>query len=63
MLSACAKGDVDQAMAKLTELWDHGYSAIDIVSTVFRVTRSTEILAEYMKLQFIKVRVLLLCLR
>lgn len=61
LLSACSKGDIDGAMEKITELWDHGYSAVDIVTTVFRVTKSTEILAEYMKLQFIKVR--LVCCR
>lgn len=40
MVRACQKGDVDGAMVKLNELWTQGYSAIDIVVTVFRVTKT-----------------------
>lgn len=39
-IRACVKGDVDVAMAKLTSLWDQGYSAVDIVVTFFRVVKT-----------------------
>jgi replication factor C subunit 2/4 len=55
IISSCRKGDIDAAMKKLQELWDHGYSAVDIVTTLFRVTKSSESLAEYLKLEFIRV--------
>lgn len=40
MVKACLKGDIDGAMEKLTELWDQGYSAVDIVVTIFRVVKT-----------------------
>jgi len=50
----CMKGDVDGAMEKLTELWDQGYSAVDIVVTLFRVVKTFDEMAEYTKLEYIK---------
>ncbi|KAH9950899.1 P-loop containing nucleoside triphosphate hydrolase protein [Amylocystis lapponica] len=40
IIRACLKGNIDTAMEKLNELWDQGYSAVDIVVTVFRVVKS-----------------------
>ena len=40
MIRACLKGDVDLAMEKLGELWNQGYSAVDIVVTILRVVKS-----------------------
>ncbi|CDO75492.1 hypothetical protein BN946_scf184935.g28 [Trametes cinnabarina] len=40
MVRACLKSDIDAAMDKLNELWDQGYSAVDIVVTIFRVVRT-----------------------
>lgn len=40
ILRSCEKGDIDTAMNGLTELWDQGYSAVDIVVTIFRVVKS-----------------------
>jgi DNA polymerase III delta prime subunit len=40
MIRACLKSDVDQAMEKLSELWNQGYSAVDIVVTIFRVVKT-----------------------
>lgn len=34
------KGDIDGAMEKLNELWEQGYSAVDIIVTVFRVVKT-----------------------
>lgn len=56
IIRACQKGDIDGAMEKLGELWHQGYSAVDIVVTVFRVVKTFDELPEYMKLEFIKVR-------
>ncbi len=39
-IKSCLKGDVDGALEKLKELWDQGYSAVDIVVTLFRVVKS-----------------------
>lgn len=57
ILEACARGDVDGALDKLDEVWNTGYSSLDIVTTLFRVTRSLDTLAEPVKLDFIRVRV------
>ncbi|KAK9897077.1 P-loop containing nucleoside triphosphate hydrolase protein [Cystobasidium minutum MCA 4210] len=54
MISACEKGDIDNAMDALGELWAQGYSAVDIVSTIFRVVKNNETMPEYRKLEFIK---------
>jgi DNA polymerase III delta prime subunit len=42
MLGACQKGDVDLALDGLRGLWDQGYSAVDIVVTIFRVTKTMD---------------------
>jgi len=39
-IKSCLKGDVDGALEKLKELRDQGYSAVDIVVTLFRVVKS-----------------------
>ena len=40
MMRACAKGDIENSMIKLQELWDQGYSAVDIIVTIFRVVKT-----------------------
>jgi replication factor C subunit 2/4 len=57
MLQACRQGDADVALRGLEELWQQGYSAVDIITTVFRVTKQLDDLDEYLKLEFIKVGV------
>lgn len=54
IIRSCIKGDVNSAMEKLTELWDQGYSAVDIVVTLFRVVKTFDELPEYTKLEYIK---------
>lgn len=49
MLKACQRGEVDVALEKLDYLWVQGYAAVDIVSTIFRVTKSMDELPEYLK--------------
>ncbi|KAI0698392.1 P-loop containing nucleoside triphosphate hydrolase protein [Cerioporus squamosus] len=54
MIRSCIKGDIDGAMDRLNELWDQGYSAVDIVVTVFRVVKTFDEIPEYTKLEYIK---------
>ncbi|EPQ60372.1 P-loop containing nucleoside triphosphate hydrolase protein [Gloeophyllum trabeum ATCC 11539] len=54
IIRACTKGDINDAMDKLSELWAQGYSAVDIVVTIFRVVKTSDELPEYTKLEFIK---------
>ncbi|KAF8506713.1 P-loop containing nucleoside triphosphate hydrolase protein [Russula emetica] len=54
MIRACSKGDIEHSMAKLQELWDQGYSAVDIIVTIFRVVKTFDELPEYTKLEYIK---------
>ncbi|KAI0285294.1 P-loop containing nucleoside triphosphate hydrolase protein [Russula aff. rugulosa BPL654] len=54
MMRACSKGDIEHSMAKLQELWDQGYSAVDIIVTIFRVVKTFDELPEYTKLEYIK---------
>lgn len=60
MIKACNEGKIDSALEKLEELWDKGYSAVDIISTMFRVTKTIDSLSEHAKLNFIKVGTILL---
>ncbi|KAK4127936.1 DNA replication factor C-like protein [Parathielavia appendiculata] len=54
MLKACYEGNVDSALDTLRELWDLGYSSHDIISTMFKVTKTIPTLSEHAKLEFIK---------
>jgi len=54
IIRACHKGDIDGSLEKLRDLWDQGYSAVDIITTIFRVVKTFDELPEYSKLEFIK---------
>lgn len=54
VLKACWEGRVEGALEGLQELWTLGYSCHDIVSTMFRVTKSMDGLSEHARLEFIK---------
>jgi len=54
MLKNCAEGKVDASLDILRELWDLGYSSHDIISTMFRVTKSMPGLTEYGRLEFVR---------
>lgn len=53
MIKACQEQKLDQGLEELTTLWDKGYSAVDIISTMFKVTKSMDI-DEGLKLEIIK---------
>ncbi|OQR71477.1 replication factor C subunit 2-like [Tropilaelaps mercedesae] len=54
IIEFCAKGDINEAYARMKTLHSMGYAAEDIISNMFRVTKSHSELAEYIKLEFIK---------
>ncbi|GAA6004971.1 hypothetical protein JCM11491_002294 [Sporobolomyces phaffii] len=54
LIKDCVKANVDDAMLKLEDLWNYGYSAVDIVSTLFRVVKGMDAMQEKLKLEFIK---------
>ncbi|KAJ2478430.1 replication factor C subunit 4, partial [Coemansia sp. RSA 2131] len=56
MLAACSKGDVDPAVTCISHLWAQGYSAVDIITAIFRVVKAAddELLDEEKKLVFVR---------
>ncbi|MCJ1304469.1 replication factor C subunit 4 [Hypocenomyce scalaris] len=54
MIKACWEGKIDAALETLEELWQLGYSSHDIISTMFRVTKTIPTLSEHSRLEFIK---------
>lgn len=57
LLRSCSQGHIEPALDQLDQLWRQGYSAVDIVTTLFRVVKGLDDLPEYLKLEFIKVSV------
>lgn len=54
MLKACVETKIEQALETLHELWDLGYSCHDIISSMFRVTKSMPGLTEAARLEYIR---------
>ena len=54
MLNHCVSTDINNAYLVLKSLWDKGYSPHDIITNIFRVCKTHQ-MAEYLKLEFIKV--------
>lgn len=54
MLKACWESRIELAVEGLEELWALGYSCHDIVSSMFRVTKSMPGLSEHARLEFIR---------
>ena len=54
IIQSCIKGDADNAILILNGLWSQGFSALDIIGTLFKVTKTFD-MAEFLKLEFIKV--------
>lgn len=55
MLGHCVDGNIDEAYKVVEQLWALGYSPEDIIGNIFRVCKTYQ-MAEYLKLEFIKVR-------
>jgi replication factor C subunit 2/4 len=54
IVEMCIKGDIDQALGRLEKVWAQGFAPVDIVTTLFKVTKTAE-MPEFLKLEFIKV--------
>lgn len=52
-VQACLEGDADTAFHALHSLWAQGYSALDLVGTLFRVIKTYD-MPEFAKLEFIR---------
>ena len=57
MLGYCVESKIDEAYQILKSLWDKGYSQHDIITNIFRVCKNHQ-MPEYLKLEFIKVKML-----
>lgn len=55
MIKSCQKGEIDPALSRIHALWNQGYAAVDIVTTIFRVVKTMDELPEYARLEFIRV--------
>ena len=55
MIKHCQNGQIDEALGRINNLGNQGYSAVDIVVTVFRVVKGMDELPEYTRLDFIRV--------
>ena len=53
ILTACRDSDLRSATTAMHELWNTGYSAQDIIATVFRLCKVIE-MPEYIKMEFMK---------
>ena len=54
MLEACRAGRVAEALTEMSHLWSLGYSALDLVTTVFKVVKAQE-MPEALKLDMVQV--------
>lgn len=54
ILQCCSKGQVDKAVETMESLYDLGYSALDIITTIFRVVRNYMELDEQLRLDYLK---------
>ena len=56
MLAHCLRGTVDDAYDRIKFLYAAGFSAMDIIGTVYRVTKNfnSEAMPEFVKLEFIR---------
>lgn len=57
MIRNVLEGKFDESCAGLKQLYDLGYSPTDIITTLFRVIKNYD-MAEYLKLEFMKVFIL-----
>jgi len=54
IINTCAKAELTESIQMLKQyLWDKGYSCLDILGTMFKVTKNSN-LPEYLKLEFMK---------
>jgi replication factor C subunit 2/4 len=54
IVAACQAGDVRSANSALEQLWNDGYSAIDIIGVFFRIVKYSDTVPEEVQLQYIR---------
>ena len=54
VIGSCKLGKADVALRVIANLTDSGYAATDIIQTLFRVTRASDLLDEPLKLEFLR---------
>lgn len=54
LIENALKGDIENSLEGINLLWDQGYSALDIIGTLFKVVKYSTGIPEYLKLEFIK---------
>jgi replication factor C subunit 2/4 len=54
VVTSCSRGDTKAAVDRLRELFQRGYSASDVIGTIFKVTKSLESLPEPLKLEYLR---------
>ncbi|KAG4303915.1 hypothetical protein PORY_002659 [Pneumocystis oryctolagi] len=54
IVHSCGKGDIQTAIETLKDLLNMGYSALDIITTFFKVVKMMDELPEYTRLEYIK---------
>ena len=55
LVQHCLKGEVDQALDGLRNVFNLGYSVLDIITTLFKVVKNFDAMPEYIKLEYAKV--------
>lgn len=53
LVESMQMGNLDKALDLIKTLWVQGFSSLDIITTLFKIVKSSE-LPEYMKLEYIK---------
>ncbi|KAK8802116.1 hypothetical protein WA158_006511 [Blastocystis sp. Blastoise] len=53
IVNSCSKGDITKAVENMTKLHDIGYSDMDIIGTLFKITKDSDI-PDRLKMEFIK---------
>jgi len=54
IINFCIKGDTNNAVQTMNGLWNLGYSASDIIGTIFKVTKAHPTLPEALKLEYLR---------
>jgi len=54
ILTACTQNSLEPALDEMEKLWVKGYSAVDIVTTMFRVAKTLAVLDETQRLAYMK---------
>ncbi len=54
LIAQCIDGNIEEAHVYLNSLWKDGYSANDIITTVFKVVKNYQ-MEEHLQLEFTKV--------